>query len=163
MAPATGSTVTWTAPMQPGPAPVVVTASDSRGGTATANLALTVAPAAPAAPARRQYSFDAVLFDLDQTTLRPDTLKTLSEVLALLKGDAALRLTIEGHTCNLGTDSYNDVLGAQRADAVRAYLVTQGVSPDRLQTISYGAQRPKYDNTREETRRLNRRVEFVAR
>ena len=69
-----------------------------------------------------------------------------------------LRVEIEGHTCNIGTAEYNLALGDRRADAVKDYLVSRGVTADRLRTVSYGEERPKYDNAREETRRLNRRA-----
>jgi len=57
----------------------------------------------------------------------------------------------------------NLALGDRRANAVKEYLVSRGVTTDRLQTISYGEERPKYDNNREETRRLNRRAALVVR
>jgi OOP family OmpA-OmpF porin len=53
-------------------------------------------------------------------------------------------------------------LGVRRATAVRDYLVSQGIAADRLHTASHGEDQPKHDNTSEETRRLNRRVAFVA-
>jgi hypothetical protein len=68
-----------------------------------------------------------------------------------------LRIEIEGHTCNIGTAEYNLALGNRRATAVKEYLVSRGITEDRLRTVSYGEERPKYDNAREETRRLNRR------
>ena len=72
--------------------------------------------------------------------------------------DPNLRLTIEGYTCNLGTPAHNLALGVRRANTVRDYLLNQGIGADRLHTASLGEDQPKHDNTREETRRLNRRV-----
>jgi OOP family OmpA-OmpF porin len=69
---------------------------------------------------------------------------------------------IEGHTCSIGTAEYNLALGNRRATAVKDYLVSRGVTEDRLRTVSYGEERPKYDNAREETRRLNRRAALVV-
>ena len=86
----------------------------------------------------------------------------LDEAVAALRDDPTLRIEIEGHTCNIGTAEYNLALGDRRANAVREYLVSRGVSADRLRTISYGEERPKYDNAREETRRLNRRAALVV-
>jgi outer membrane protein OmpA-like peptidoglycan-associated protein len=80
-----------------------------------------------------------------------------------MRQDATLRLTIEGHTCNIGTAEYNLALGNRRAVSVREYLVSRGVSAERLNTVSYGEERPKYDNAREETRRLNRRAALTVR
>ena len=83
--------------------------------------------------------------------------------LAALRGDATLRVEIEGHTCNIGTAEYNLALGERRATAVRDYLTSRGIGANRLRTVSYGEERPKYDNSREETRRLNRRAAMVVR
>ncbi|HEV8347935.1 MAG TPA: OmpA family protein, partial [Vicinamibacterales bacterium] len=65
-------------------------------------------------------------------------------------------------TCNIGTAEYNLALGDRRANAVRDYLVSRGVTANRLTTVSYGEERPKYDNSKEETRRLNRRAALVV-
>ena len=80
-----------------------------------------------------------------------------------MKENASLQLEIEGHTCNIGTAEYNLALGERRASSVRDYLVSRGVAANRLRTISYGEERPKHDNGREETRRLNRRAALVVR
>ena len=72
------------------------------------------------------------------------------------------QLIIEGHTCSIGTAEYNLALGERRAAAVREYLTSRGVGAARLETRSYGEERPKYDNAREETRRLNRRAALVV-
>jgi outer membrane protein OmpA-like peptidoglycan-associated protein len=74
-----------------------------------------------------------------------------------------VQLEIEGHTCNIGTAEYNLALGERRSSAVREYLAARGISADRLRTVSYGEERPKHDNAREETRRLNRRAALVVR
>ena len=80
-----------------------------------------------------------------------------------LQANPSLKLEIEGHTCNIGTAEYNLALGERRATSVKDYLASRGISADRLQTISYGEERPKYDNSREETRRLNRRAALTVR
>ena len=80
-----------------------------------------------------------------------------------MQANPTLRITIEGHTDNIGTAEYNLALGERRATAVREYLTSRGVNADRMQTVSYGEERPKYDNSREETRRLNRRGALVVR
>ena len=82
--------------------------------------------------------------------------------MAALRESPTLRVEIEGHTCSIGTAEYNLALGDRRANAVKDYLVSRGVSADRLRTVSYGEERPKYDNSREETRRLNRRAALVV-
>jgi outer membrane protein OmpA-like peptidoglycan-associated protein len=113
--------------------------------------------AAPAAPARR-YAFADVHFDRDRHTLRPTDVEALRAAVAALKADPSLTLTLEGHTCSLGSTAHNQALGALRAEAVKDYLVNEGISPDRLHAVSRGEEHPAHDNAREETRRLNRRV-----
>ena len=102
-------------------------------------------------------------FDFDRYTLRPDALRILDDAVTAMQANPTLKITIEGHTCNIGTAEYNLALGERRAKAVREYLVSRGISADRLTTVSYGEERPKYDNSREDTRRLNRRAALLVR
>ena len=148
----------WTAPMQPGPVRVTVTVNDGKGGTASDAVTIQVVQ-----PARVDYTFEDVHFDFDRYTLRPDALRILDEAISAMQANPTLRLEIEGHTCNIGTAEYNLALGERRAGAVRDYLVSRGINADRLHTVSYGEERPKFDNSREETRRLNRRAALVVR
>jgi len=147
----------WTAPQQEGTVPVTVTVDDGKGGTASDSVNIQVTR-----PPVRNYTFEDVHFDFDRYTLRPEATRLLDEAVAALKEDDRLRLEVEGHTCNIGTAEYNLALGDRRATAVREYLVSRGVTADRLRTVSYGEERPKYDNAREETRRLNRRAALVV-
>jgi outer membrane protein OmpA-like peptidoglycan-associated protein len=133
------------APPKPAPAPPVAAAT----------------PGAGSAPARGAIAFDDVQFDLDQSTLRPDAIAVLQRAVNVLQQNPNLRIHIEGHASEEATEEYNLALGARRADAVRDYLVSNGIAASRMQTVSYGELRPKYDNSREETRRLNRRAALV--
>ena len=72
-------------------------------------------------------------------------------------------VTIEGHCDERGTAEYNLALGERRSNAVRDYLTQNGIAATRLQSVSYGEEKPKHDNSREETRRLNRRAALVVR
>ena len=116
---------------------------------------------APAKPVR-SYMFEDVYFDFDRYTLRPQATSVLDEAVTALQQDPTLRLQIEGHTCNIGTAEYNLALGSRRAQAVSAYLTGRGIPAGRLTTVSYGEERPKYDNSQEETRRQNRRASLVV-
>jgi OOP family OmpA-OmpF porin len=107
--------------------------------------------------------FEDVHFDFDRYNLRPAAARVLDEVVAALEEDPNLRIEIEGHTCNIGTNEYNLALGDRRANSVQDYLTDLGVGGTRLQTSSYGEERSKHDNSREETRRLNRRAALVVR
>ena len=114
-------------------------------------------------PAAQVFTFEDVHFDFDRYSLRPEAVRVLEQAVAAMKGNATLRLTLEGHTCNIGTAEYNLALGERRASAVREYLTSNGIGADRLQIVSYGEERPKHDNAREETRRLNRRAALTVR
>ena len=119
------------------------------------------APVAP--PARREYVFEDVHFDFDRHHLRPAAAQVLDDAVTAMADEPTLRIEIEGHTCNIGTNEYNLALGDRRSSAVEQYLVARGVEPDRLRTVSYGEERAEYDNSREATRRLNRRAVLVVR
>jgi outer membrane protein OmpA-like peptidoglycan-associated protein len=150
----------WTAPMQVGAVPVTVRVTCPTDGK-TASDTVTIQVVAP--PAAKVYTFEDVHFDFDRYTLRPEAMRVLEMAVSAMKEDATLRLTIEGNTCSIGTAEYNLALGERRANAVRDYLTQNGVNASRLQSVSYGEEKPKYDNSREETRRLNRRAALVVR
>lgn len=149
----------WTAPGQVGAVPLTVTVDDGKGMTATDTI--TVQVIAPAA--KKQFVFEDVHFDFDRYTLRAEATRILDEAIKAMSEDPNLRLTVEGHTCNIGTTEYNLALGERRSNAVREYLASRSVAASRLQSVSYGEERPKHDNSREETRRLNRRAAMTIR
>jgi outer membrane protein OmpA-like peptidoglycan-associated protein len=107
-------------------------------------------------------SFDDVSFDFDKYSLKPDTFALLDQAVQVLKQNPTLRIKIEGYSCNIGTVKYNMALGRKRANAVREYLMRHGVDGNRLTTVSFGESQPKYDNSHESTRRLNRRAALVV-
>jgi outer membrane protein OmpA-like peptidoglycan-associated protein len=148
----------WTAGQQDGTVPVTVTVTcptDNKTAADTVNIQVT-------RPAPKVYTFEDVHFDFDRYSLRPEATRVLDEAVTALRDDPTLRIQIEGHTCNIGTAEYNLALGDRRANAVKDYLASRGVTADRLSTVSYGEERPKYDNAREETRRLNRRAALTV-
>jgi peptidoglycan-associated lipoprotein len=150
----------WTAPQTEGPVPVTIRVTcPTDNKTASDTVTIQVIRPAAAAP----IVFEDVHFDFDRYSLRPEAVRTLDEAVAALQKDPTIKVTIEGHTCNIGTAEYNLALGERRASSVREYLISRGISADRLTTVSYGEERPKYDNSREETRRLNRRAALVVR
>ncbi len=149
----------WTAPGQVGAVPLTVTVDDGKGMTATDTI--TVQVIAPAA--KKEIVFEDVHFDFDRYSLRAEATRILDEAIKAMTEDPNLRIMVEGHTCNIGTTEYNLALGERRSSAVREYLVSRGVAATRLQTVSYGEERPKHDNSREETRRLNRRAAMTIR
>ena len=148
----------YTCANTPGSVPVTVSVSDGKGGTASDTITIQCVE-----PKRPEWKFEDVHFDFDRYTLRPDALRLLDEAVKALEADTTLRLTIEGHTDSIGTNEYNLALGERRANAAREYLASRGIAADRLNIVSYGEERPKHDNSREETRRLNRRAALTVR
>ena len=148
----------WTAPEQEGSVPVTVTVDDGKGGTASDTVTIQVIR-----PAVKEFVFEDVHFDFDRYSLREEATRILAEAVKALRENPGLRVQIEGHTCSIGTAEYNLALGERRAHAVRDYLQSNGIDTSRLSTVSYGEERPKHDNAREETRRLNRRAALTVR
>ena len=155
----TGRQTPWTAPQQPGTVPVTVTVTcpqDGKTATDTVNVQVTARPV-------REFTFEDVHFDFDRYSLRPEATRALDEAISTLQANPDLNIEVEGHTCNIGTAEYNLALGERRSTAVRDYLTSRGIGANRLRTVSYGEERPKHDNSREETRRLNRRAAMIVR
>jgi outer membrane protein OmpA-like peptidoglycan-associated protein len=150
----------WTAAQQEGPVPVTVVVSDGHGGTASDNVTIQVLRTRQPVV---ELTFDDVYFDFDRSSLRPDALRLLDDAIAKLLANPDKNIVIEGHTCSIGTAEYNLALGSRRASSVREYLLSRGIAASRMETRSYGEERPKFDNAREETRRLNRRAALVVR
>jgi peptidoglycan-associated lipoprotein len=97
----------------------------------------------PSSPAYFQQAVgDRVLFAVDQSTLNPEGRATLDAQAVWLLQNADYTAVIEGHADEQGTREYNLALGARRADAARAYLVSKGIPSTRLQVVSYGKERP---------------------
>ena len=102
-----------------------------------------------------------ILFDTDKATIKPESLPTLDEVVALMGAEPEWQVTIEGHTDSSGAAAHNQALSEQRAAAVKTYLVSKGVAEPRLATAGFGASKPVADNATELGRAQNRRVELV--
>jgi outer membrane protein OmpA-like peptidoglycan-associated protein len=147
---------TWRAETSPGLITFTVVAEDGRGGVASDMVTVQVGEG-------EGLEFENVHFDFDSYSLRADALAALEPAIAALKQHPAMRLMIEGHTCSIGTVEYNLALGERRAKAVRDYLIDHGIDMKRLTMVSYGEERPAFDNSQESTRRLNRRAVLVVR
>ena len=102
-----------------------------------------------------------ITFDFNKATLRPECAPVLGQVLSLLQGDAKLSVAIEGHTDSIGQPTYNQKLSADRAEAVKTWLVGHGIDQARLATVGYGDTKPVADNASEDGRSKNRRVELA--
>lgn len=100
-------------------------------------------PSDPRSPAYfMQTVGDKVLFAVDQSTLSPEARNILSGQALWLTQNPQYSAIIEGHADEQGTREYNLALGARRANAVQEFLISQGVAPNRLRTVSYGKERP---------------------
>ncbi len=107
-------------------------------------------------------SMSDILFEFGKADLKQELKENLAEVAAILKSlltDA--NVVVEGHTDNVGSAASNKKLSEQRASAVQKYLVDRGVAKKRLKSVGYGQTKPVAENTTEEGKAKNRRVELV--
>jgi OOP family OmpA-OmpF porin len=115
----------------------------------------------------RQFARDChvalygVLFDFNKATLKPESDSVLQRVLAFLQKDPTLKLEVQGHTDNVGSDDYNQKLSDARSKSVLAWIVQHGVAADRLSFRGYGKTHPVATNDTDEGRAKNRRVEIA--
>ncbi len=100
---------------------------------------------------------DRVFFDFDKAGIKPDAAETLNRQAAWLKKFPKHVVVIEGHCDERGTREYNLALGDRRANAVREYLISIGVTANRIETISYGKERPAVLGASESAWSQNRR------
>ena len=142
------------APTAPAPAP------------APAPAAAPVAPvaavvAAPAAPVSEKVTFAAdAYFDFDKSVLKSEAKAKLDDLVGKTSAVALEVIIAVGHTDDIGTDTYNQKLSVQRADAVKTYLVSKGIEKNRVYTEGKGEKQPVADNKTSEGRAKNRRVEI---
>jgi OOP family OmpA-OmpF porin len=97
-----------------------------------------------AVPPRRKrvIIYDKPTFGFDSADVSPEARVVLDEQVGALRKDAKLKLVITGHTCSVGPGEYNQGLSERRANAVKEYLVSQGVASGRLKAVGYGEARP---------------------
>jgi OOP family OmpA-OmpF porin len=100
-------------------------------------------------------------FDVDKASIRPESMGTLNMIAGILKENPELKFEVGGHTDNSGTSQHNVTLSQQRAEAVKANLITMGIAAARLTSKGFGSGKPIADNLTPEGKANNRRVEFV--
>jgi peptidoglycan-associated lipoprotein len=102
-----------------------------------------------------------IFFDYDKYDIRPADTEILKGNSALLKKFPNMKIQIEGHCDERGTNEYNLALGERRANSTKKYLTSLGVTADRVSTISYGEEKPMDPSHNEEAWTKNRRAHFV--
>jgi peptidoglycan-associated lipoprotein len=99
-------------------------------------------------------------FDFDKANIRSEDAAVLDQKVAILQANPALRIRISGHCDERGSDEYNLALGNRRATAAKQYLVSHGIDASRIETVSYGEERPLAQGHDESSWSQNRRDEF---
>jgi OOP family OmpA-OmpF porin len=103
------------------------------------------------------YTFK-ILFDFDSSKIKEEFKGTIEEFATFMKENPYVA-EIQGNTCNIGTDEYNQGLSERRANAVMKKLINLGIDPKRLKAVGFGEKKPLNDNSTKEKREQNRRVE----
>ena len=117
-------------------------------------------PAPPAVVAQKVTFAADAFFDFNKAVLKPEAKAKLDDLTGKLKGITLEVIIAVGHTDAIGGDPYNQKLSVKRAEAVKAYLVTKGIEPNRIYTEGKGKKQPVADNKTDEGRAKNRRVEI---
>jgi len=181
--PAIGSVTpvaTGTRQVNPASSVTYIATATGPGGSLTDTLRITVndpPPPPPAAPRGEnpppppapptlttQQLIDRnmlpINFDYDMSDIREDQKSKLQTEATFLKANTSIRLVVEGHADERGSEQYNLALGDRRANAVKQYFISQGIAEARLFTVSYGEERPICSAQTEECFAMNRRAAF---
>ncbi len=100
-------------------------------------------------------------FDTGKSVIRSESGPIIGQIVEMMKSNPELKLSVEGHTDNVGSPASNKVLSEERAKSVVSAIVSQGISIERLSSSGFGQDKPIADNNTEEGRAKNRRVELV--
>jgi len=101
-----------------------------------------------------------VSFVLNSADLLPESYPVLDDISKIFAEHSQIKVEIQGYADSSGTDSYNDSLSLRRAEAVKSYLVSKGISGERLTTAGFGRRNPIVSEETKQGRKINRRVEF---
>jgi len=108
------------------------------------------------------FELKDALFDFDRYDIRADARAILDSIASWFDKNRGINILIEGHCDDRGTNEYNLALGEKRAIAARNYLVSKGIAPSRMSTVSYGEEKPACTEQNEDCWQRNRRAHFVV-
>ena len=100
-------------------------------------------------------------FDTGKSTMKPESKPIIEQIVQMLKANPEVKISVEGHTDNVGNSRSNKILSGDRAKAVATAIIAQGIDAKRLSSVGHGQDKPIADNNTEEGRAKNRRVEIV--
>lgn len=146
---------------QPAPAPTVKPAPD-RPAPAPVQRQEQARPTVQRETVPSDLTFRTVYFDYDKSDIRTDQRSNIQSNAELMQRYGTVKILVEGHCDDRGTDEYNIALGQRRADASKQYLVEFGIDGSRINTVSYGESRPVDSGSNESAWAKNRRTEFVV-
>lgn len=143
----------------------------SQGAKDTARPPAQVAKAPPATSGHQAVDphddegaiFGPIYYELDSAQLTEGSRELLQRLATHMRAHPHQNVEVEGHTCDLGTSEYNIALGMKRANAVREYLVMLGVPSARVETVSFGEEKPAEHGGDDRSRSMNRRSQFEVR
>jgi peptidoglycan-associated lipoprotein len=170
IAPGVGKVVAQgSTPVNPTESTTYTITATGPGGSATASTSVTVnAPAAAPAPTNNQslselfqQNVQDAFFDFNKSDIREDARAALTKDAEFLRSYPEIRVTLEGHCDDRGSTEYNIGLGERRAQAAKNYLISLGIAASRIDTVSYGKERPFCTEENEACWQQNRRAHFV--
>lgn len=109
----------------------------------------------------KSFVVDNINFEFGKAYLKKESVNILDRVVRIMKENAGLKITVSGHTDDIGDAAYNQKLSEKRADAVTSYMIKQGISPERVKAQGFGKTKPLVPNTSDKNRAKNRRTEFI--
>ena len=159
-----------TTPVNPTQSTTFTITATGPGGTATADARITVGAAPVETPPGGNQNLSELFeqnvkdayFDFNKSDIRGDARDNLAKTAEFLRSYPQIRVTIEGHCDERGSTEYNIGLGERRAQAAKNYLISLGIPTDRMDTVSWGKERPFCTEHDEACWQQNRRAHFVA-
>lgn len=147
----------------------VISACSTKPTKVVETPALGAAIAIPSAPTPQivetprgpSLTLDDVLFDFEQSSLRPEAHNTVEKAASYLRSNPERTALVEGHTDHTGDDVFNQGLSEQRSESIKTALMSLGIDESRIQTAGFGESNPVSDNSTLEGRQANRRVEVI--